>query len=199
MKYPVSKFAQIYCTGKGLEIGASATNPFGVDARNVAPNDQSDFEFYKSHQIKDCGEYAPVDIWAEGDDLPVPDNSQDFVLNSHVIEHLPNPIKALEEWHRVIKPTGCIFITCPWPHSLDRDVGREITTLTHVLEDYKLGKTIHTHEGEKRSHYHVWTLGRFLEMVTFALPHKLYVVDVQDPEEKVKNGFSVVLRKRPGS
>jgi ubiquinone/menaquinone biosynthesis C-methylase UbiE len=38
------------------------------------------------------------------DDLNcIEDNSQDFVIASHVFEHLTNPIKALQEFYRVTK------------------------------------------------------------------------------------------------
>ena len=42
--------------------------------------------------------------------LSYKDNSFDLVLHSEVLEHVPNPHKALEECKRVLKPNGiCIF------------------------------------------------------------------------------------------
>lgn len=43
----------------------------------------------------------------EGTDLSeIEDDKYDFLLSSHNLEHIANPLKALEEWIRVIKPWG---------------------------------------------------------------------------------------------
>src|SRR5262249_6289681 len=149
--------------GKGLELGAAAHNPFGLNTLNIAPPD--DYDFFKKSQIKMCGKAASVDVFGDGDKLPFADNSFDFVINSHVIEHMPNPIKALKEWHRVIKPGGIVFIICPKRNALSTDAKKPLTTLEHLLEDFELGRTVQTHEGIRRGHYHIWTLETFLEMV----------------------------------
>lgn len=185
-----------------MEIGAGAHNPYGVSALNVAPPDPKDFEFYKAQQIKACGEFTPVDIWAEGDDLPVPDGSQDFVLASHSLEHMPNPIKALKEWHRVVKPRGVVFLVVPLRNALAEDRSRPLTPLDHMVEDYQLGRTAETHEvppNGKRGHYHVFDLQSVLAVVHWAeanaIGSRFEVVATQVPDQKVGNGFVVVLRK----
>ena len=45
----------------------------------------------------------------------VEDNSMDAIYTSHTIEHLyPDDVKrAMEEFYRVLKPTGILVITCP--------------------------------------------------------------------------------------
>ncbi|HEX9271471.1 MAG TPA: methyltransferase domain-containing protein, partial [Candidatus Binatia bacterium] len=73
---------------EGLEIGAAAHNPFGLRARNVALPDAN--EFYAEHSRQEIIVPAAVDIWAPGDNIPVPDRSEDFVISSHLVEHLPN-------------------------------------------------------------------------------------------------------------
>lgn len=45
--------------------------------------------------------------------LPVPDGYYDWIANSHVIEHLPNVITAIEHWHSKIKPQGILFMYIP--------------------------------------------------------------------------------------
>lgn len=37
----------------------------------------------------------------------------DTVISCETIEHVPNPLKALEEIHRVLKPGGTFILTCP--------------------------------------------------------------------------------------
>ena len=59
----------------------------------------------------------------------------DFVLSSHNLEHIANPIKALNEWLRILKQGGCIFLILPdKDYTFDRK--REITTLQHIIEDF---------------------------------------------------------------
>jgi len=48
--------------------------------------------------------------------LPFPDDSFDIVVSSWVIETVPDPIKAVSEYLRVIKPTGYVLYTfCSLP------------------------------------------------------------------------------------
>jgi 2-polyprenyl-3-methyl-5-hydroxy-6-metoxy-1,4-benzoquinol methylase len=59
----------------------------------------------------------------------------DFVCSSHVIEHMANPLKALHEWMRVIKPGGIIYIGVPDKrHTFDHR--RQRTSLAHLIDDY---------------------------------------------------------------
>jgi 2-polyprenyl-3-methyl-5-hydroxy-6-metoxy-1,4-benzoquinol methylase len=44
---------------------------------------------------------------------PIADNSFDLVICQHVIEHLPDTVKTMEEMNRVTKPGGKIFIETP--------------------------------------------------------------------------------------
>ena len=46
-------------------------------------------------------------------ELPFPDDTFDLVVSSEVIEHTPDPKKAVEELIRVAKPGGKIVITVP--------------------------------------------------------------------------------------
>jgi SAM-dependent methyltransferase len=49
----------------------------------------------------------------DGKILPFPDNSQDFVYNSHCLEHIADYKQAIREWYRVIKTGGFFIITVP--------------------------------------------------------------------------------------
>ncbi len=48
-------------------------------------------------------------------DLPYADNSFDIVLAAHVIEHLPDPLLALSEMYRVLKPGGILISSVTRP------------------------------------------------------------------------------------
>lgn len=54
-------------------------------------------------------------------EIPFPDNSFDYVVSSEVIEHTPDPKKAIQELYRVLKPGGVMVLTTPnkfWYFSL---------------------------------------------------------------------------------
>ena len=54
------------------------------------------------------------DIISDITNIPVPDNSFDFVLCTEVFEHIPNPFLALKEMFRILKPSGKILLTTPF-------------------------------------------------------------------------------------
>ena len=41
------------------------------------------------------------------------DESLDFVIANHVLEHIEDPIAALSNWARVLRPDGVLFLTLP--------------------------------------------------------------------------------------
>ncbi len=190
-----SEAAHRWCVGRGLEIGGSAHNPFGLDTLNVDLTDSLDTGF-KRGEIEMCGRALPVDIVAPGDDLPVPDASQDFVVSSHVFEHFTNPIKAMLEWDRVVRPGGIIFMIVPHKErTFDSELPR--TALDHLIHDFETD-TREPHADGRVGHDHVWITEDIVELVAwmrehFALPWE--VVEIQDVDDKVGNGFTIVIRK----
>jgi SAM-dependent methyltransferase len=123
--------------GAGLEIGAlhsPTTLPPETTVRYV---DQYGLEELRATftEVPADSIVAP-DIIADSHDLaPVADESVDFIVASHVIEHLHNPIAALLEWHRVLRPGGLALLIVP-DGRYTFDVGRPFTSLDHLLWDY---------------------------------------------------------------
>jgi SAM-dependent methyltransferase len=166
---------------KGVEIGAASHNRFYLDAINV-DRYASDDTVYKREERRLARRAATVDVVAPGDDLPFADNSYDFVFSSHVIEHFPDPIKALREWVRVARR----YVVVIAPHrNRTFDAGRSLTPIDELLERHSNG---FTSEGDR--HWSVWTCESFIEMCKRA---DLPVIDSQDPDDKVGNGFVVVI------
>src|SRR5271165_2600003 len=58
------------------------------------------------------------------------------LLASHCLEHIANPVKALKEWQRVVKPGGAIVIVLP-DYRKTFDHRRKTTPVSHMLEDYE--------------------------------------------------------------
>jgi SAM-dependent methyltransferase len=67
--------------------------------------------------------------------LSIADNSYDAVISSNVIEHFANPIKAVKEWSRVVRPGGYILTVTPEKNDWI-DHRRMLTTWEHILSDY---------------------------------------------------------------
>jgi SAM-dependent methyltransferase len=61
-------------------------------------------------------------------------DSYDFLLSSNCLEHVANPLKALLEWKRVIKPGGALILALPNKTS-NFDHNRPTTSFEHILED----------------------------------------------------------------
>jgi SAM-dependent methyltransferase len=170
---------------KGLEIGGSAGSPWGLDILNVDFSDSMD-TIYKRAELEGFGEALPVDIIASGDDLPLPDESQGFVVSSHVLEHMPDPIKALAEWCRVIRPGGYILMIVPHRDRIF-DKPRPRTPLAEVIRRHATGNYPRADD-----HHSVWITEDIVELVHYL---GLGIVAVQDRDDKVGNGFAVVVQK----
>jgi len=80
-----------------------------------------------------------VDIIDDGETLAtVADNSQDFIIANHFIEHCRNPILAISNAIRTLRPGGVFFMAVP-DKRYTFDVKRDITTCEHLLRDFKEG------------------------------------------------------------
>ena len=55
-----------------------------------------------------------IDLVGSADDLPLEAGSVEAILSSQVIEHLPDPDKAIAEAARVLKPGGLMFLSYPY-------------------------------------------------------------------------------------
>jgi len=69
----------------------------------------------------------------------IPDETYDFVLASHVLEHVANPLSALQEWKRVLRPGGVMLVVVP-DKLRTFDHNRPLTPFHHIEADFQ-GKT----------------------------------------------------------
>ena len=192
--FPESTLAHRYLDGLvGLEIGASAHNPFGLDTKNVDIADEFNRSTYKKRELHISGEVAPIDIVAPGDKLPVADASVDFVVSSHVLEHFADPIAALLEWYRVVRPGGYVYMIVPHvERTFDR--GKPRTTLAS-LQARHAGTEVARPDPET-GHCSYWVTEDVVLLVrNIGLDWEL--VDFQDTDDKIGNGFAIVLRRGP--
>ena len=57
---------------------------------------------------------SKIDVVSDIANIPLPDASFDVILCSEVFEHLADPLKALAEFSRLLKPKGTLIITAPF-------------------------------------------------------------------------------------
>lgn len=183
MKYEESNHAHRWLDNlRGIEIGGSAHNSFGLNTLNV--DYTKEITEYKQAEMELCGEMLPVDILAYAWNIPVEDKSYDFVIASHVIEHIWDPIEAIMEWGRIAKKY--IYLVVPQRNALPSDTVQPLTTMDEFRE---------RHFDQERKHMelgHVcrWTSETFRDMCKMC---GFEVVDIVDPDDKVGNGFAVVI------
>lgn len=60
----------------------------------------------------------------------------DFILSSHSLEHIANPLKAMQEWVRVLKNGGALFLVVP-DKNFTFDRHRPVTSFSHLLADFE--------------------------------------------------------------
>ncbi len=219
----------------GIEIGASSQNPFGLEKTGAYLN----VDFKASHgthwQTNKTLEPAKVHVVASGDNLPFKDESFDYVVNSHVVEHFFDPIKTIKEWFRVIKKGSYLIMIVPHKERT-YDRLRPITSVQELLDRHsgkltyesyaaigyeKYNKdpsmqlelhdlppdlliqiedgiipdgylSVHEREEILYSHWSVWDTEAFVEMCKAM---QWNIIEVQDFDDKVGNGFLIVLQK----
>jgi SAM-dependent methyltransferase len=94
--------------------------------------------FYKRFRNQKNLEYTTTDLFSPLADvkadicnLPFEDNSYDVILCNHVLEHIPDDKKAMQELYRVLKPGGMGIFQIP------QDLSREITFSDDSITDEK--------------------------------------------------------------
>jgi SAM-dependent methyltransferase len=80
---------------------------------------------------------SPIaDVKADICNLPFENNSYDVIFCNHVLEHIPDDTKAMQELYRVMKPGG--FGIFQIPQDLNRDITFEDDTITDKAERTKI-------------------------------------------------------------
>lgn len=80
---------------------------------------------------------SPIaDVKADICNLPFEDNSYDVIFCNHVLEHIPDDTKAMQELFRVMKPGGWGIFQIP--QDLNRDVTFEDDSITDKAERAKI-------------------------------------------------------------
>jgi SAM-dependent methyltransferase len=219
--------ARRYLVGDGIEIGPGMLPlrvPAGVRIRYVDNLDRAALIAKAGGDFLgrgiDLAAIPATDVIDDAQTLRTfPDDSVDFIIANHVLEHLEDPIGALKSLVRVTRRDGIIFLTLPDArHSFDHL--RERTTVEHLLRDHNEGtQTSRDHhyaewatyiegigpEGvlaraaeyaaaDAHHHFHVWELQGFLALLE-AVNLDCQLVHAQMNQRE----FATILRKSGAS
>lgn len=115
---------------RGVEIGPGSSPVPGLEPRPVY------VDCFKAFGA----ESSLADYYGHAGALPFHDHSLDYVVASHVLEHVANPAAALAEWRRVTRSGGLIYLVVP-DRRLTFDRPRPLTAVSHFLYDLAAGTT----------------------------------------------------------
>jgi SAM-dependent methyltransferase len=209
-----------FLRGEGIEVGAldfPLRLPRGARVRYVDYLDEAGLREAYSSTLRKGRPLVVPDIVDDGAHLSsFADASLDFMVANHMLEHVEDPIAALQQQLRVLRRGGVLYLTLPDARA-SFDAPRNRTTVEHLLRDHREGpqvsrrehyeecaRLIEGHRGENltkrvgemeagglRPHFHVW------EPITFAgflaaleAPFSLELLQASTEE------FLVVLRKQ---
>jgi predicted SAM-dependent methyltransferase len=209
-----------FLRGEGIEIGAMdypLRMPRDARVRYVDHLDEAGLRSAYAENLASGKPLVVPDIVDDGSRLAAfADASLDFVVANHVLEHVEDPIAALKNYLRVLRPAGVLFMALPDArHTFDAP--RPRTAVEHLLRDHQDGPRVsrrdhyeecarliegHTdatieqriremEASDMRPHFHVWepnTFGAFLGALD--LPFSLELLQAST------NEFVVVLRKQ---
>ncbi len=106
MKFIDEKIREISKGGFVLDVG-------GGERFQKWLNPYKHFFSNSNYKTFDYDESTGADIVGDIHSIPIEDNSVDGIICSSVLEHIENPIIALSEMKRILKPGGKIFIYVP--------------------------------------------------------------------------------------
>ncbi len=213
--------ARRHIRGGGLEIGALHL-PLRVSSHaRVRYVDRMDVAGLRKYYPELAArKLVPVDVLDDGETLASQaDESADFIIANHVIEHTEDPLGSIASCLRVLRPGGVLYLGVP-----DRrrtfDVDRSPTSLAHLIRDHEDGpsssRRLHQEEWARfvlkvppdlvedrvreldrkndSIHYHVWDPSEFQGMLAYArddaeLPFEVKAIRPNGHE------FIVVLRR----
>ncbi len=130
--------------GEGIEIGAGHwpfPTPVGVGSVKYVSRHSPQDERRLFPEVSEEHDFGIVDVIADMDRdglAAFSDHSQDFVIASHVVEHLAAPIWAISEFIRVVRPGGYIVLVLP-DRRLTFDRDRDPTPIEHLIREHSRG------------------------------------------------------------
>ena len=210
-----------YIKGTGIEIGA-LHQPLDIPKDvNIKYVDKLTSKELRAHYPELAQyEFKEADIVDNGEFLfHIRENTLDFVIANHFIEHCQDPILTLENHLRVLKTNGMIYMAVPDRNSTF-DKNRPITSLKHIRDDYhdgagfskrehyiEWGRLVNGDPDDKMLenaqklidknysiHFHVWDKNAFMEVLNYCVASLKFPFVIEAAEDN-KTEYIFILRK----
>jgi SAM-dependent methyltransferase len=201
-----ARVARRYIRGSGVEIGGLNSPlelPDGTSVRyaDVKPG----------HELSELYGYLErvqqPDIITDLESLNgIDDESLDFLVADHVMEHVEDPFQALASINRVLRQGGIAFIALP-DKRFTFDIRRSLTSLDHLIRDFEEGpdwsasghyldwaqnvenltgaqatqRALHLISVRENIHFHVWDYPAMEEMFRYAADRFGLTVEYSQP------------------
>jgi hypothetical protein len=218
------ELASRFLFGDGLEIGAlhvPLVMPAGVKVRYVDRKSVDDLR--AEYPELEGWNLTEVDLLDDGELLStIADESQDFIVANHFLEHCENPIGTILRHLGKLRAGGVLFYAVP-DKRFTFDFRRNVTPLEHMIADYEQGpersrrehydewvRLVDVHPGEPDEqaiararqledaadsiHMHVWTQVEFLQLIVAARERCDNAFEIEAAARQ-QIEFMVVLRK----
>lgn len=101
-----SGFYDKYMQGVGLDIGWRGSDKTTEPVLPTSIGIDTDYPGY------------------DGKKLPFPDQSQDYIFNSHCLEHIDDYKAVIRDWFRVLKTNGHLIIIVPHQYLYERKLSK---------------------------------------------------------------------------
>lgn len=216
-----------YISGVGIEIGA-LHSPLPVDKKKAVvkyvdrmKEDELRIQYPELNNL----ELVSVDYVANGEMLEsIKDNTQDFVIANHFIEHCQDTILTIRNMLRVTKPGGIIFFAVP-DKRFTFDKEREVTSVEHILRDFEHGpqhsrerhfeewvnalnkgsdETFQKKEKKKLMemdysiHFHVWEKTDMDELLVFLMKTMKFNFEIELSLRKLRSNENIYILRKQG-
>lgn len=105
-----------------LDVGAGQCQYRALFSRcDYRTQDFAEYGGTKSGVSAEQWVYGGIDYVSDVASIPVPDASFDVILCTEVLEHVPEPIAALREFGRIVRPGGVVLLSAPLGSGLHQE------------------------------------------------------------------------------
>jgi SAM-dependent methyltransferase len=143
-----------FVRGQGIEIGAlQKPLPVSPDVKVRYVDRMSKADLCLQYPELPSYDLVEVDIIDDGEKLSTfPNASQDFIIANHLIEQCQDPIGTIQNFLRVLRPGGIIYITVSdMSRTFDRD--RRRIDISHLVRDHVQGPAV-----SRKEHFREWAI-----------------------------------------
>ncbi|MEH7456462.1 methyltransferase domain-containing protein [Bacillus sp. JJ1127] len=216
--------ARDYLHGVGIEIGAlhsplPVRSLEGIDS--IKYIDRMDKESLRRYYPELSNyDFVIVDIVEDGEKLTkIDDNSLDFIICNHMLEHCEDPIGTIKNFMQKLKDNGMVYLVIP-DKRFCFDKNRELTLFEHCVQDHLQGPEISRYnhylewaklvnkipeeevisqaneymEKELNIHFHVWDYHSFYEFLVKTIEYLNNSFSIEKFEQNITEIITILKK-----